>query len=695
MKRAVGLAALSAACLAPTCPASPLWADSGNLTGLSNDFLAAAYGDDLFVAVGSQGTIFTSTNANPGTWQSAIIMDTNNDLQGVTFQGVAYGQSLFVVVGNDDSGIGVGTLGYSTDGLTWQASNYTNASGFTSVAYGVAGGKAQFVAVGLNGAIITSLDGTNWAPASYSTGTSETNDDLFAVTYGDGRFVAVGFDDASFSWSGTGEWSQGGTAGGQGVVYGDNQFVSVDGSGNIFTSPDGVAWTMRASTGAGDGTGLGAVTHGNGMFLAVGSDGTIVVSLSGLCNWTQIESDTIESLYGVAFGNGTFLAVGFDGIAISSMLPGVSATLPQMNWSLGPNVTNDLIGMTYNSADGLFVAVAGSASFSSANGIQWPQSGSGLESADLTAVASGNTRFVAVDSSGSTYTSSDGMDWTFQPGNGSNLLGVAYGAGTFVAVGQGGYALTASSVPFGNIPWISVNSGVSQDLNAVAYGNGLFVAVGAAGTITTSYDLGDPGTWTVQDSGTNANLYGVAYGGGYYVAVGLGGYSAGSGTILTSKDGQTWTPANYNASDDALRAVAYGNGLFVAVGDNGWTALSRDGTNWVGESSATSNNLESIVYNNGTFIAVGNDGTIMESVAPTPTIAPTLNPLKQITITVTGGPNQPCEIQDTARLEPALANWKMLATITLSDNGTGQYTDPTPATSGSRFYRAIAIPGCQ
>jgi hypothetical protein len=128
------------------------------------------------------------------------------------------------------------------------------------------------------------------------------------------------------------------------------------------------------------------------------------------------------------------------------------------------------------------------------------------------------------------------------------------------------------------------------------------------------------------------------------------------------------------------------------VGDNGWTEISQDGIRWVGESSATTNNLDSIIYNDGTFIAVGANGTIMESAVPIPMIAPVPNHLVQIT--VTGGQNQTCEIQTSTRLEPPLANWTTLTTITLNDNGTGQFTDPTPATNVSRFYRAIAISSC-
>lgn len=699
MKRTIGLAVLAALFLVRTCLAGPLWAVNNDLTGISNDFLSAAYGHGLFVAVGSLGSIFISTNGYPGTWSESEINDPGNELLGVTFQGVTYGNGLFVAVGTDNNAAPIGVVGYSTDGETWNFSNYAGSSGFTSVTYGVVGGQARFVAVGLNGGIITSLDGTNWTAATYAADTPSTNDDLRAVICADDRFVAVGDDDESFNWSGTGPWNQGGSAGGDGVAYGNDQFVSVDGGGNIYDSPDGINWTLTASTGTGDGTGLGAITYGNGMFVAAGANGTIVISVNGTCKWTQIESDTTSSLYGITYGNGTFLAVGFDGIALSSMLPGVASLPVDMGWSLAPTVTNDLASITYNSSDDRFLAVGGSSSFFSPRGIQWSPGANGLASADLTGVAAGNTRFVAVDYTGNTYISSDGTDWTYEADNGAGLSGIAYGAGRFVAVGPAGNILTASSVAIGDIPWTSADAGVSQDLNAVAFCYVQFVAVGAGGIILTSSDGGQAGSWTVADPGTNgdvANLYGVTYGDGEYVAVGLGGSSSQNGTILASPDGQNWSIVVSNAPDNTLRSVAYGNGLFVAVGDNGWTEISRDGLSWIGESSATTNNLESIVCIDGTFVAVGNNGTIMESVTPQLSITP-LRPLlnHMMQISVTGGANQTCEIQDSTYLSPALVNWTLLATVPLDANGTAQYTDPTPATNVSRFYRAIGISECQ
>ncbi|MGC8905804.1 MAG: hypothetical protein ACP5OL_11985, partial [Thermus sp.] len=70
------------------------------------------------------------------------------------------------------------------------------------------------------------------------------------------------------------------------------------------------------------------------------------------------------------------------------------------------------------------------------------------------------------------------------------------------------------------VTWTAQDSGTINFLNAVAYGNGTFVAVGDNSTIFTSPD---GVTWTAQDSGTSYSLYGVTYANGTFVVVGSGG----------------------------------------------------------------------------------------------------------------------------------------------------------------------------
>ncbi|HWI62746.1 MAG TPA: hypothetical protein VNT75_12950, partial [Symbiobacteriaceae bacterium] len=87
-----------------------------------------------------------------------------------------------------------------------------------------------------------------------------------------------------------------------------------------------------------------------------------------------------------------------------------------------------------------------------------------------------------------------------------------------------------------------------NDLWSVTYGAGQFVAVGDGGSILTSPD---GKSWTLQPAPTMVSLRSVIYAGGRFVAV--GGRPA-EAVILTSADGQAWTLA-YHGPGPAPVAV--------------------------------------------------------------------------------------------------------------------------------------------
>jgi hypothetical protein len=84
-------------------------------------------------------------------------------------------------------------------------------------------------------------------------------------------------------------------------------------------TPLGTTWTLRSPSF----NGLNGVTHGNGLFVAVGEGGTILTSRDGV-SWTQRTSGD-NLLLGVTYGNGLFVAVGGGGAILTSR-DGVSWT---------------------------------------------------------------------------------------------------------------------------------------------------------------------------------------------------------------------------------------------------------------------------------------------------------------------------------------------------------------------------------
>jgi photosystem II stability/assembly factor-like uncharacterized protein len=134
-----------------------------------------SYGNGVFVAVGKNGKILTSTNITIWTQQTS----------GTTarLSGVAFGNNTFVAVGDN------GTVLRSIDnGLTWNSP--WNSPLTTQNLYGVtyANSVKEFIAVGHNGAIYRSINnGLIWTQDN-----SPVTDVLFSVSHGNNTFVIVG-----------------------------------------------------------------------------------------------------------------------------------------------------------------------------------------------------------------------------------------------------------------------------------------------------------------------------------------------------------------------------------------------------------------------------------------------------------------------------------------------------------------------
>ena len=168
-------------------------------------------------------------------------------------------------------------------------------------------------------------------------------------------------------------------------------------------------------------------------------------------------------------------------------------------------------------------------------------------------MAYGSGRFVVVGSdfgpfapfAWTTLTSTSGVNWQRQKGNGFALGGVTYGNGLFVAVGndKGGPGAVVTSLD--GINWTRRSAGTGQYLTGVAFGADRFVALGSLGSLLTSTN---GIAWTESTIGPGI-FNDITYGAGQFVAVGS------DGRILTSPDGTTWTTRTSNTAAD-LNAVS-------------------------------------------------------------------------------------------------------------------------------------------
>ena len=218
---------------------------------------------------------------------------------------------------------------------------------------------------------------------------------------------------------------------------------------------------------------------------------------------------------------------------------------------------------------------------------------------DLWGSAFGASTYVLVGDFGEIWTSPDGTTWTRRTNpdpNRQDLRGLTYGGGQFVAVVGGCFSCAQGTVlrsPDG-VAWTLQGVPEATFLYGVTYGGGQYVAVGPGGRVITSPDAI---AWTQRTSNTTQTLNGVTFGGGLYVAVG------DSHEVVTSPDGVTWTvqTAGVPASVGNLHGVAYAGGVFVAVGDGG-IITSPDASTWT--PTLMTSSFWAVTHTGSLFVAV-------------------------------------------------------------------------------------------
>jgi hypothetical protein len=226
-----------------------------------------------------------------------------------------------------------------------------------------------------------------------------------------------------------------------------------------------------------------------------------------------------------------------------------------------------------------------------------------------TSTASINT-YVAAGSGGAVYTSLDGAKWSVPIATGGRDINAAAYFGTFKLVGDGGLVLLSTDAA----NWTTQTSGTAQNLYAIAsnYLN-LNVAVGANGTIITSPD---GVTWTpAANSATSRDLHAVNYSplnGGIWLAVGAGG------TMVQSTDGLTWQNVTTNTLADlygityGITSILTGSAAVAVVGTSGTVLTTADGNTWTVQTLPGAPTLNAVTF--GTqFVTVGAGGAIFVS----------------------------------------------------------------------------------
>ncbi len=196
------------------------------------------WGADTFVAVGGSDGSYWWTSPDGDTWTAHV------DAAGGAVGGCEHGGEQFVAFAGD--------LWSSTDGRTWTVSPQSYAPDhLRAMAFGMdVIGTGRWVAVGDNGRVAVTLDGSSWAvdanPLSASVRT---------VAWGDGSagpvWVAVGTG-GLVATSADGEtWTEQVVGSGfdhAGVVWGGDRFLVANGAA-VYSSADGYGWALENASG--------------------------------------------------------------------------------------------------------------------------------------------------------------------------------------------------------------------------------------------------------------------------------------------------------------------------------------------------------------------------------------------------------------------------------------------------------------
>ncbi len=546
-----------------------------------------AYSGSLAVAVGTHGTIMTSSDGI--TWTRRPIPVVTN-LNAVTWTGTEW-----VVVGD------AGLVLTSVDTLNWELRSLNTGSAMLDVVWTHLN---NLVAVGENGSLYVSIpdyatDRTKLAWTLMNTGGVSAT--LRAVAFNATTGLLVVGDAGTMirstnatSWT---SFTQG-TADLYGAAAKSDLFLAVGQGGITHTSPDLLTWTPGT---AGVANGLRDAYWSGSAFVVSATGGVMRTSPDGT-TWSNANSVVTRRIESTILAGGTWIAVGDSG-TIQTSPDGTTWT----SRTTGPGQFVENVTRTASQ----FVAVGQTGNvITSPDGITWTQRTSPITQR-LKSVASSSSLIVAVGLGGRIITSPTGVTWTQVPSNtGEDLNGVVHSGGVFVAVGSNGAVVTSTD----GSTWTVRNSGSVQSLNDITASGSAFVAVGGGGTILVSPNGIAWDTASLVPS--SAVLNDVAWTGSQYVAVGVGG------VVLTSSDGLTWTRRVSGVTATLEHVVSAGSSIF-AVGEAGTIVESTTGASWTKRISGTAKGLAGLAYAPAPLnrlVAVGEDGTILTSdqVAPPP-----------------------------------------------------------------------------
>ena len=546
-----------------------------------NQINAVVWGDDEFVAVGEGGNIISSPD---GALLDSWVLEKSTTTQ--TLNDIAWSGTRYVSVG------ALGTI-VSRNSEAWSI----RASGTTDKLTTVIWNDTKFLAIGeriatiddpINGSvnrpaatILTSPDGFSWT--------------LETATLNPDRHSDVPPPRLN------------------GITWDGAQFFASSDDGAILSSKDGIAWYTRSIN--------SIVWDGTSNYLAVGDLGLALTSSDGT-SWTLLTTPVSYNLHDVAWGDGRFVVVGENGTIISTAdngatwlteTSGTEETLRSVIYdgltrliTVGHNGTI----LTRNQGSSSWAALAASKTDEDLHGIAW--------NFDIlfTYVAVGDNGTFLISNS------NDISNWvkpsTPLPEFTTDMLNIRWHLNFFLATGKNGTLLTASSD--GNT-WTNRTSGINdQWLFDSSWDGTRHIVVGSNGTLITSTSA-DASVWEAQNAQTSEHLLSVVSDGSSTTLLGGEQLTQIATADITNVATTDLVNGSGRMTEEDLNDILFFNDQFTTVGNAGTVLTSTNGIYWLPPDSITggseiSNDLFSIAItdaDNNQITASGAWGTILQS----------------------------------------------------------------------------------
>lgn len=479
--------------------------------------------ENEFFATGVGQIVRTSLD-NGATWKQERQFDATE----TSYFSSAYGNGKIVSVGdrsNPDKRPGAdrtipgGTIEVSTPHNVLSANYIFTSKRLNRVSYT----GSEFIAVGDDGLIVTSVDGEIWTEQKVI-----TDQDLYGVSAANsgklkGTIIIVGTEGSIIIGCDFGYELH------AGVCVQTARFVEVA-SGSF--------------------SNFNAVAAGPDKFVVVGEDASAAtISLSE--NQLAVSNTKVplgisdpkkSSLLSVAYGNGTY--------RIGGLVSNIYNSTDFVNWNAEPMQAFQTFSVPVTSL------------------VFSPGSGSGQGAGFIAASSAGlmEWRGVADDSWTRITTTLSSTPY---------FAITSFGLTRAAVVGTGGtIQFSDSSVSVRpNFRLGRVSNSGKQPYFGVAFGKNRLVAVGANGVIETLLGVGSIFSSTTKNFGTQTTFNAVTFTGNEFIAVGSGG------RILASPDGLNWSEQSRNTIDDLYSIAALSSGPLagniLVVGDKGTILLGK------------------------------------------------------------------------------------------------------------------------